>query len=245
MPFDGSEPAQAVLVMDKLIEFFSDEKRWFHDEYCKSRGQHFYSRGRMCLSGALEHFRAELHSTHDRTQLYLLQAIRAKSKLSTLEAFNGWTTHSVLLAVLRRARELAIDANARAIADDRSRCALRAMTPTSAFVTAETSLLADLIAFFERPESRHQERDNDLTLLEAMHHFRAVRRVRGDRTASYLRRAFRRTPFTFGSLKAFDKRASRDQLLAVLFRAHSLALADVENVASMVCSQQERLQAAA
>ena len=74
-------------------------------------------------------------------------------------------------------------------------------------------LLSDLIAFFENQESRIQMTPRGVTLREAMQHFRTVRHIRGDGTAAYLRRAFRRMPWTFGSVKAFDARSGREEML--------------------------------
>jgi hypothetical protein len=248
MPFDGPESA-VTEALDRLTTFFSDESNWYRKEFCRRRGRHSYSKGRRCLSGAVGH--AIACGAPEEIRLYVERAVKNRLGLEfgSMEFFNCTTSHAGLLAMLCEARDLAsakprakrrrrkvveedpVEVAARWARNRRiSRRLLFSMKPTMSqwSRSGELALMDDMIAFFEKPKSRISGFHSGATLNEVMQHFRSARGLRGDRTACYLRRAFRGTPWTFGSLRAFDMRSAREDILTVLALARELAVVDMD-----------------
>ena len=227
MPYDGTTQtafasAEALL---KLITFFGNRANWYQEDYCQSRGQHSYAGGRMCLSGALVRVIAE--GAPDEVYRYLRQAIvRRYSRPQTIPEFNLRTSHSELMAVLHEARAMALIEVPPAVTPQEQSPSLPQVEvmPTPDDAPAEVRLLDDLISFFESDESKRDQAPAGSRLSQALYYFRRTRAVRGDKTSSYLRRAFRRVPWTFGSIRRFDAWASREELLTMLRYARYLAL---------------------
>jgi hypothetical protein len=258
MPFDGRESA-VTEALDRLTTFFSDESHWYHEEFCKRRGQHSYQNGQMCLGGAVM---AEIEKgVPVELQVCIEAAIECRFRMITsLNLFNRMATHKGLLAVLTDAKRIALygskttvelaarhaewdkgksERQRKAEAERQKKQAaaeregrfgsmllLASMEPT-AVLGRETGLIADMTAFFDDPKSRPCGPKSGVKLGQVMNYFRKARGLRGDNTASYLRRAFRGMAWTFGSIKAFDSRANRLEILNVLRRARELAEADI------------------
>jgi hypothetical protein len=250
MPFDGRETA-VTEALDRLSAFFSDEKYWYHADFCKRRRRHSYRNGQMCLRGAVM---AEMEKGAPvALQVFIEWAIKRRTQsIMSIECFNGLTSHKGLLAMLADAKVIAIDeAKARieeaqrraewekieahrslkVAEDERQERAvsmelLLTMRPIAA-VRGETGLIADMTLFFDDPRSRPCGPQSGVRLGQVLHYFRKARGLRGDNTVTYLRRGFRGMAWTFGSLKAFDARANRLEILNVLWRAQELAAADI------------------
>jgi hypothetical protein len=230
MPFDGLTYVRTAVAISKLIRFFGNPANWHHEDYCRQRGQHSYTGGRFCLSGALE---AVTAAGAPDVRRYVERVI-LRTRFRSVDAFNAGATHDELLTVLCAAEaEVLKEAVAAKEAlgppevtgnCSRSRNELAAMRPKAVDGPPEVALLDDLISFFEKPQSRPGGPHSGVRLSQALHHFRAARGVRGDKTAAYLRRALRGVPWTFGSVKTFDTRASREQMLAALQLARDVAL---------------------
>jgi hypothetical protein len=221
MPFDGTAQACSVVEgLQKLIAFFGTRSNWYRnrERHCETRGAHSYADGRMCLSGALASLRAE--GVPDDVRRYVLYAIGSRTGwCGSIERFNQTTTHRGLMAVLREAHKIALIAAGVAPPPNRNCMWKIQVRPTPADAPVEVLLLDDLIWIYQN--GRHP-------LSEAIYFCRTARGVRGDKTAKYLRRAFRHVPWTFGSVRSFDNLASPELLMGVLKYARELALQDFE-----------------
>jgi hypothetical protein len=247
---------RSVVALNTIITFFEREGHWQHDRFCRHVGRrHTYAGGRMCLTGALEEARAE--GAPNDVRRYVERSIRERTGAESIEAFNAETNHENLVLMLIHARTLALIEVWRLeeiakVQAERDRAAgiearrqreiaaaqgrfrsissnlLASMKPTGFGASAEVALLNDLIGFFEKPASRPCGPASGVGLRQVMHHFRKARGRLDDLTTSYLRRAFRRIPWTFGTLKGFDARADREDMLNVLWRARELAEANIK-----------------
>lgn len=247
MPFDGTtqELVASAEALMKLITFFENEANWYQDDYCRRRGRHSYPGGRMCLSGALARVCDE--GAPNDVYRYVRQAIarRRPGRHETISAFNLSSNHSLLMAVLHEARALALIAMPPIATPQKQPSYVPKVEarPTPEDASVEVLLLDDLMSFFESQESERDQAPGGSRLSQALYYFRKTRVVRGDKTSAYLRLAFRRVPWTFGGVRAFDARASREELLAVLHYARYLALDDADKRAAV--AKREELKVAA
>jgi hypothetical protein len=62
------DPAKAIVLLDAMLEFFNDGKRW-------TRGEYHNQGGHRCLIGALRHVRQQQRITEAGTEYYLRAAM--------------------------------------------------------------------------------------------------------------------------------------------------------------------------
>ena len=97
---DAASTARAVDLLDLLIEFFEDGKRWITGEFADAAGN-------RCLVGAMRYIRAG-HNLHGApARYYLLRAMRGHGE--GLMMFNDWCKdYDELHTLIVNARNLAV-----------------------------------------------------------------------------------------------------------------------------------------
>ena len=221
MPYDGTTQTAltSAEALHQLIKFFANAANWYGEDYCRRQGSHSYSRGRMCLGGALAKLCQQ--GAPDSIYRYVQEAIfRQTGRHDTLSSFNLRTTHGQLMEVLHEAHTMALFGTLPNTTAKETFIPKVKPRPTPADAPAEVILIDHLMSLF-------QGHDHELgrpTINQALRYFRSATGIHGDKTTYYLRRAFRRVPWTFGSTSAFDHQATHDQLIAMLQYARHLAL---------------------